>query len=241
MSLQMLKQVFKSGIPSVLCISLTVLAAWEPPTIIAQESALRQQQVSSAGHHLVVLLDINPHQKKVLNVEQALAEGVIQKLAQPGNTFSVITFGSQTPRLLKASVVADEAIAVIRDITIEQTKEKYFSVLFYDALRLAIGQFTDDAGSKSLLVISDANHYFPRKTFKETVVRARQLQAACDMAIVADHSFYGGRVQRYGYELWGLARKTHGQYVEVGGKQKKIPRSVERLSEGILSRGQDQR
>jgi len=49
-------------------------------------------RTSSLGHHLVVLLDINPNQKKVLLVEQTLAEGVIQKLSQPGNAFSVITF-----------------------------------------------------------------------------------------------------------------------------------------------------
>ena len=51
-------------------------------------------RTSLSGHYLVVLLDINPNQKKVLPVELALAEGVIRKVGQPGNAFSVITFGS---------------------------------------------------------------------------------------------------------------------------------------------------
>ena len=171
-------------------------------------------------------------------MELALAQGIIQRLHQPGNMFSVITFGSHPPTLLKAGVTADEAIAAIPDVTLEQTREKYVSVHFYEALNLAINQLTDDTRSKSLLVISEGNDYFPHKTFKETVARAQQLQAACDVAMVADHSFYGIKgIQRYGFDLRRFAGKTHGQYVEVGGKQKKVPRSVERLSEGILSRG----
>ncbi len=122
-------------------------------------------------------------------------------------------------------------------MTLERSREKYFSVHFYDALNLAISQFSDDSRSKSLLIISEGNDYFPHKTFKETIARAQQLQAACDVAMVADHTFYGTKgIQRYGFDLRRLAGKTHGQYIEVGGKQKKVPRSVERLSEGILSR-----
>ena len=98
-------------------------------------------------------------------------------------------------------------------------------------------QFTDNTRSNSLLVISEGNDYFPRKTFKETVARAQQVQAACDVAMVADHTFYDTKgIQRYGFELRRLAGKTHGQYIEVGGKQEKVARSAERLSEGILSR-----
>jgi len=238
MSLQMLKQVFKSGVAAVVCMSLAVLAAWGQSTVIGEESSLRRQQVSSSGQQVVVLLDINPHQKKVLAVELALAEGIIQMLHQPGNTFSVITFGSHPPTLLKPGLTPDEAIVAIRDVTLEQTREKYFPIHFYDALNLAMNQFIDNTSPKSLLVISEGNDYFPHKTFKETVARAQKLQTACDVAMVADHSFYGTKgIQRYGFDLRRLAGKTHGQYIEVGGKQKKVPRSVERLYEGILSRG----
>jgi hypothetical protein len=49
-------------------------------------------------------------------VELTLAEGIIQKLHQPGNVFSVITFGSQSPVLMKSGVQADEAMAAVRDV-----------------------------------------------------------------------------------------------------------------------------
>jgi hypothetical protein len=196
------------------------------------------QQPASSGHQLVVLLDTNPHQKKVLRVELALAEGVIEKLGQPGSVFSVITFGSQSPVLMKSGIQADEAIVAIRDVALEQTREKNFSVHLYDALNLAFGQFTNDARTKSLLVISEGNDYFPGKTFSQTVFQARQLQVTFDIAMVADHTFYGTKgIQRYGFDLRRLAGKTHGQYIEVGGGPKKIHRSVDRLSESIL--GQD--
>ena len=86
----------------------------------------------------------------MLPVELTLADGVIQKLSQPGNTFSVITFGSKSPTLLKSCVRANETIAAIRDVILEQTRERYFSVHLYDALNLGFSQFPDDVRPKSL-------------------------------------------------------------------------------------------
>jgi hypothetical protein len=120
-------------------------------------------------------------------------------------------------------------------------REKYFSVDLHDALDLALGQFADDARPKSLLVISEGNDFFPGKTFNQTVSHAQQLQVACNIAMVADHTFYGTKgIQRYGFDLRRLAGKTHGRYVEVGGGQKRISRSVDRLSESILNQAQNQ-
>jgi hypothetical protein len=104
-------------------------------------------------------------------------------------------------------------------------------------VELAIRHFEDDGRSKTLLIISEGNDYFPHKTFKETVTKARLLGIACDIAMVADHSFYGTKsIQYYGYHVRDLAGKTNGHYIEVGSKQKNVARSVEKLSEGILSR-----
>jgi hypothetical protein len=138
MSLQMLKHASKSVSPTIVCVFFTSLAVWGQSPLAGDKSSYTQQSASSSAHRLVVLLDINPHQKTVLPVELALAEGIIQRVHQPENTFSVITFASQTPTLLKPGDTADEAIAIIRDVTLEQTRQKYFFVHFYDALSLAM-------------------------------------------------------------------------------------------------------
>lgn len=140
MSLQMLKHASKAVGPAMVCVFLAGLAVSGQPPRTGDKSANSRQQASSSGCQVVVLLDINPHQKKVLPVELALAEGIIQKVDQPENVFSVITFGSQKPTLLRPRVTAEEAIAAIRGVTVEETREKYFSVHFYDALGLAISQ-----------------------------------------------------------------------------------------------------
>jgi hypothetical protein len=182
-----------------------------------------------------VLLDVNADQRKVLPVELSLAEGVIHKLDEPGNVFSVVTFGSQPPALLKSGVHADEAIAAIRDVSLEQTSADYLSVHLYNALNLAFGQFTDDARPKSILIITEGNDG-RGKMFKQTLSRSKQLHVTCDVAMVADHTFYGSKaIQRYGFYLRELAGKTHGRYVEVGGRQKKVPPAVARLSESIVA------
>jgi len=198
-----------------------------------------QDQHPSPGHQLVLLLDVNANQRKVLPVELALAQGVIQKLDQPGNAFWVITFGSQPPALLKSGVHADEAMAAIRDVNLQPTSADYLSVHLYDALNLALGQLTDDARPKSILIVTEGNDE-RGKVFKQTLSRAQQFHVTCDVAMVADHTFYGSKaIQRYGFYLRELAGKTHGRYLEVGGQQKKVPPSVDRLSESILA--QDRR
>ena len=128
----------------------------------------------------MVLVDIHPHQDKVLPVELALAEEVIHRLEQPGNMFSVIVFGSQAPVLVKSQVQATEAIMTIRSVTLEQTQEKNYTVHLYGALNLAFDQVTNDARPKSLLVISEGNDDFGGKTFKQIVSRAQQLRVGCD-------------------------------------------------------------
>jgi hypothetical protein len=215
--------------------SVLVVLAFCANSPILGENMPQTQRTSSSGHQLVVLLDVNANQRKVLPVELSLAEGVIQKLDQPGNVFSVITFGSQSPVWLKSGVHADEAVAAIRDVSVEQTRADYLSVHLYDALNLAFVQFTDDARLKSILIITEGNDG-RGKMFKQVLSRSKQLHVTCDVAMVAHHTFYGSKaIQRYGYYLRDLAGKTHGRYIEVGGRQKKVPGSVDRLSESILA------
>ena len=196
-----------------------------------------RQQVSPSSHELVVLVDIHPHQDKVLPVELALAEEVIHRLERPGNMFSIIVFGSQAPVLVKSHVQAGEAITAVRTVTLEQTQETIFTVHLHGALSLALDQFTNDTRPKSLLVISEGNDDFVGKTFKQTVARAQQLRVGCDVAMVADHPLRGSKsIQIYGFELRRLAGKTHGLYLEIGEQQKKLSRYADQLSENILRR-----
>ncbi len=239
----------RNGLPSprsrlarsvIVCLLSTLLAVCASFTLQGNGALQESQQPISLGHQIVMLLDVNPNQKKVMPVEQALAEGVVKKLSQPGSLFSIITFGTQPPTLLKSRVQADEAIAALRNVGLGQPSQEYLSAQLYDALNLAFGQFTDDARSKSILVITEGNDYPHGKTFKQSVSRAQHLQVACNVAMVAEHTFYGSKsIQRYGFYLRRLAGKTHGRYVEVGDSQKKVPHSTDQLSESIL--GQNRR
>lgn len=198
-----------------------------------------EQHVPLPSLDLVVLVDIHPHQNKVLPVELSIAEEVLHKVEQPGNTFSLIVFGSQAPVLVKSTVPASDAISAIRNVTLEQTEEENFTVHLSSALNLALGQFKGDTGPKSLLVISEGNDDFTDKIFKQTVARARQIGVACHVVLVADHPLRGSKsIQIYGFNLRRLAGKTHGRYVEVLDQQKNLLRYARTLSDGIL--GQEQ-
>lgn len=199
------------------------------------ENPARKQQHSLSGHQLVVLLDVNANQRKVLPIEISLAEGVIQRLNQPEDVFWVITFGSQSPALLKSGVGADEGLAAIREVKVEQTSEDDLSAHLYEALNLALGQFAGDGRPKSLLVITEGNDA-RANAFEQTASQAQRLHVTCDVAMVADHTFYGPKaIQRYGFYLRELAGKTRGLYVEVGGRPQRVPVAVDRLAKRILA------
>jgi hypothetical protein len=237
-SLPMLKSLTKSARVFLLWVLFAAVTVRTQTAPLADHVPGGRQRTLSPGHYLVLLLDVNPHQKKVLPKEITLAEGIIGRLARSGNvSFSVITFGTQMPKVIGSRLSGEEGIATIRRVNIEQAKERYFSVHFYDALSLAMDQLSDENHFQSLLVISEGNDYFPPKTFQETVATAHQLQVPCDVAMIADHTFYGTKgIQHYGFELRRLAGKTNGEYVEVGGGQRKLPQHVDRISEGILHR-----
>jgi uncharacterized protein (DUF58 family) len=205
----------------------------------AQQSSV---QPPSPGRELAVLIDVNPHQEKVLPVELDLAEGVVEELRQPGSTFTVITFGDDSPTVIKSRVDADEALAAIRAVRLGRPSDGYLSAQLYRALNLAFDQFPDDARPKSVLVITEGNDYPRGNALRKTVSRAQRSHVICNVAMVADHTFYGTKsIQKYGFFLRRLVGKTHGRYVEVGGEQKEVPHSVEQLSESIREQGEGQR
>lgn len=192
-------------------------------------------KATSPDHQIVLLFDVNPDQKNVLSIEKTLAEGVVKKLGESRSVFSIIAFGAQAPTLLRSRVQADEAVAALQKVSLEQPNKGYLSVELYKALDFGLDQFTDDRRLKSLLVITEGNDYPRGETIKHVVSRALLLQVNCSVAMVAEHTFYGSKsIQTYGFYLRKLAGKTGGRYVEVGSGQKKVSGSIGHLSDGML-------
>jgi hypothetical protein len=201
-----------------------------------------EENLQPSSLQVVVVLDINPNQRKVLSLESGLAAGVLGHLDQRDAAVSLITFGSGDPALRSANAKPSAAIEAIKRVGPEQSGERYFSIHLYKAMELALNQFTDDARPKSLLIIAEGREDFGGKAFKQIVSRARQLRVNCYVALVASHSLRGSKsILIYGFYLSELASKTHGRCIEVGDRQKKLPRLVERFSTDILNQGQNQR
>ena len=220
--------------PTIFCALLVLFLLVAPPVRGGNPSD--DEKSRAPVHQLVILVDINPNQKSVLSVELSLAESAIPKLKQPDNFFSIITFGCLPPTLLKSDVSADEAVSALRHVEVERKATDEVSAHMREGLNLALGQFTDDSRSKSILLISEGHDYFPGKTFQQTLIRARQSMVGVYVAVVASHTFYGTRgIQHYGFNLRKLAGKTHGRYIEIGSRQKKVPAAVDRIRESILS------
>jgi hypothetical protein len=221
--------------PAILVLLSMLLHVGTGFSLQAEGARQESPQPSSPDHQIVLLLDVNPDQKNVLTIEKTLAEGVIKKLGESRSVFSIIAFGSQAPTLLRSRVQADDAVAALQRVSLEQPSEGYLSVELYKALDFALDQFTDDRRLKSLLVITEGNDYPRGETIKHVVSRALQLQVTFSVAMVAEHTFYGSKsIQRYGFYLRRLAGKTGGRYVEVGSGQKKVSDSIGHLSDRML-------
>jgi hypothetical protein len=209
--------------------------------LLANNAPQENQQIS-ASRQIVVLLDINPDQQKVFSMESDLAMGVLDHLNEPDDAASLITFGSRDPVLRSANAKPSEAIDAIKSVNLEQSGERHFSVHLLKAMELALNQFTDDARPKSLLIFTEGREDFGGKALKQIVSRARQLRVNCYVALVSSHSLRGSKsILMYGFYLSDFARKTHGRYIEVGDRQKKLPQFVRQLSADIVNRSQNQR
>jgi hypothetical protein len=217
-----------------ICALLILLTVCADSPLLANNAPQENQQ-SSSSRQVVVLLDVNPNQQKVFSLESDLAMGVLDHLNEPDDAVSLITFGSEAPVLGIVDAKPSDAIDAIKKVSPEQPGERDFSVHLYKAIDLALNQFADDARPKSLLIIAEGREDFGGKAFKQIVSRARQLRVNCYVALVARHSLRGSKsILIYGFYLSELARKTHGRCIEVGDRPKKVPRSIDRLSESIL-------
>jgi hypothetical protein len=224
-----------------ICALLILLTVCAHSPLLANNAPQENQQPSSS-RQIVVLLDINPNQRKVFSLESDLAMGVLDHLNQTDDAVSLITFGSETPVLRIVNAKPSDAIDAIKKVSLEQPGKQYFAVHLYKAIDLALNQFTDDARPKSLLIIAEGREDFGGKTFKQILSRARQLRVNCHVALVASHSLRGSKsILIYGFYLSDFARKTHGRCIEVGDRRKKLPRFVEQFSADILNQGQNQR
>ncbi len=187
------------------------------------------------AREVVILLDNNPNQRKVFPLESGLATGVLDRLDQGSATVSLITFGAGDPAVRSSNAKPSAVIDAIKNVNLEQTGERYFSIHLYNAIALALDQFTADARPKSLFIIAEGREDFGSKAFKQLASRARQIGVNCYVALVASHSLRGSKsILIYGFYLSDLARKTHGRCIEVGDRQKKLPRFVDRFSTDIL-------
>jgi hypothetical protein len=222
---------------AIVCLGPILASASTDSLLLPSKAQDENQQPSSL--QAVIVLDINPNQRKVFALESALATGILDHLAQRDAAVSLVTFGSQDPVLQIANARPSDAIDAIKSVNLEQSRERYFSIHMYETMDLALSQFKDDSRPKSLLIIAEGREDFGRKQFKQIVSRAHQLRVSCYVALVASHSLRGSKsILMYGFYLSDLARKTHGRCIEVGDRQKKLPRFVEQFSTDILNHSQ---
>lgn len=200
-----------------------------------------QGNLLPSSREVVILMDINPNQRKVFSLESSLATGVLDHLDQQSAAVSLITFGSMQPAVGCSNAKPGRVIDEIKNVHLEQPGAQYFPIHVYRAIDLALDQFSADARPKSLFILAEGRENFGGKAFKRLATRARQIGVNCYVALVASHSLRGSKsVLIYGFYLSDLARATHGRCIEVGDRQKKLSQFVDRFSKDILEQSPTQ-
>lgn len=216
-------------------LALALLTTLRVPSNAAiQTPSHGQLQDRNATDQVAILIDTNPDQKNVMGLELSLAERVVRGLSRQGNRFSVISFGSEPPISLVDSAAPEDALTAIRNVKVDPPAHEYFSVHLYDALDLAVRNLAGNGTPRSVIVISEGDDLARGATFRSTLSLLQKQQVRCFVVLAADHSLYGSKgIQRYGFSLRKLARRTHGVYIEVGNNQNKLPLVVKRLSDRV--------
>jgi len=65
--------------------------------------------------------------------------------------------------------------------------------------------------------------------YSQTKKRAKSAHVQCFVLLVADHELIGGRVRRFGFDLYDLASATKSKAYDVGNSRKRLGTAVRDL------------
>jgi|GEM_PF-3254441 len=208
--------------------------------VLAMEHGKKLQIVDgpkSAGpKQIVLLLDSNSHQRKVLPLEQQTAVELVSEFEKRKAQALVMSYGAEihSSGELTADWVSLKGFTDSVRVEVDKHNE---TVLLYDAMKRALEKLGDGPGTKAVVIFAEGNDHGSSIGWASLARLAQRGHIACYVVMFADHSFYGREVRHYGYYLVELAPKTGGRLWEAGDNPRKAREAAQQLISALDSQG----
>ncbi len=191
---------------------------------------------SAGSKQIVLLLDSNFHQRKVLALEQQTAVELVSEFEKEKAQALVMGYGAE----IHSSGELTDDFASLKNFTRSlraETDKHNETMLLYDAMKRAFEKLGDGPGTKAVVILAEGNDHGSSVGWASLARLAQRGHIACYVVMFADHSFYGREVRHYGYYLLELAPKTGGRLWEVGDNPRKAHETVQQLVLTLDSQG----
>jgi hypothetical protein len=191
---------------------------------------------SAGPKEIVLLLDSNFHQRKVLPLEQQTATELLSEFEKDKAHTLVMSYGAE----IHSSGELTDDFGSLKSFTSSvrvETDKGNETVLLYDGMKRAFEKLSDAPGTKAVVIFAEGNDHGSSIGWASLARLAQRGHIACYVLMFADHSFYGREVRHYGYYLVELAPKTGGRLWEVGDNPRKAHEAAQQLALALDSQG----
>jgi hypothetical protein len=184
---------------------------------------------SAGPKRIVLLLDSNFHQRRVVALEQQTAVELLSEFEKEKAQALVMSYGAE----IHSSGELTDDWKRLKDFTGSlrtETDKHNETILLYDAMKRAFEKLNDAAATKAVVIFAEGNDYGSSIAWNGLARLAQRSHVACYVVMFASHSFYGSKsIRHYGWDLVELVPKTGGRLWEVGNNSRKAHRTAQQL------------
>ena len=194
-----------------------VFSAQNPPTVD------REPQLS-----LGILVDTGMHQKKVIEFERETVNSIADAFKNAATESFVMKYGDEVELLRDWSRLETGARKAVTGIDLDMGSGKNRRILLNDAINAALLKLETRNGltRKALIIIGEGNDAGSAVKYSQIKKLAKSSHVQYFALLVADHPLIGGRVRRFGFDLYDLAGATNGKAYDVGTSRKHLDKAV---------------
>ena len=177
---------------------------------------------------LGILVDTGVHQKKVIEFEREVVNSIADAFDNMATESFVIKYADEVELLQDWSPIETGPRKVLTRIELGVEGGKNQRTLLNDALNAGLLKLEARRGSasKALIIVGEGNDAGSTARYSQIKKLAKSSHVQCFALLVADHGLIGGRVRRFGFDLYDLAGSTKGNGYDVGASRKHLEKAV---------------
>lgn len=144
-------------------------------------------------------------------------------------------YGDEVELLQDWSRLESGARKAVTGIDLDIGSAKNQRTLLNDAIKAALLKLerTNGLTGKALIIIGEGNDAGSAAKYSQIKNLAKSSHVQCFALLVADHTLIGGRVRRFGFDLYDLTGATNGKAYDVGTSRKDSDKAVKDIMKRV--------